>query len=332
MKIAIIGSKDFDSLEYHINDSLMYLGHKIFHVDIKDVMKIPYKYNYWASKLIPKYDALIFNKIAEQVIGFKPDLVIGTYRFINPLCVSLIKNALPYTKIIHINPDQLTTLEHQQIFASNYDAYFTKDKFILDFMKNKMNLNAFYLPEALNLRIHKSPNKNRLDLERELDIDVVAFGTMYPYRAKLISELIKKEIKMTLFGVPDKRFPREDITSAFTNEYITGARKADVLYGSKIVLNNFHYAEIYSANVKYFEIAGIGGFQICDYKNVLEEYSCIDVLKYTFKSVDEAAELIKYYLNRPIERHELATLQQQYFLKHHNYEVRMEEILKQTFK
>lgn len=40
MKVAIIGSKDFDSLEYHIHDSLSFLGHDVFHVDIKDVINI----------------------------------------------------------------------------------------------------------------------------------------------------------------------------------------------------------------------------------------------------------------------------------------------------
>ena len=65
MKIAIIGSKEFDSLEYHIHDSLKFLGHKVVHIDISDVIKIPYKYNYWATKLFTKYDEFVFNKIAK---------------------------------------------------------------------------------------------------------------------------------------------------------------------------------------------------------------------------------------------------------------------------
>lgn len=327
MKVALLGSKDFDSLEYHLHDSLTFLSHEVFHIDIKDVINIPYRYNYWATKLFPKYDVYIFNSIADKIIEQSPDLVICTYRFIHPDCISKIKSDLPKVPVIHINPDQLTTLEYQQIFASPYDAYFTKDPYIVEFMRDKMQLNALYLPEALNPRVHKCPDVERFELEKKIGIDVVAFGTIYPYRAKMVSELIKQGIDVTLFGVPDRRFPKAEITNSFRNEYITGDRKAEVLYGSKIVFNNFHYAEIQSANVKFFEISGIGGFQICDYKPTLEEYSKIDVNKFTYKTLDEAIELIKYYLPRVEERHLLAKEQMEYFQQNHTYEHRINSIL-----
>lgn len=327
MKIALLGSKDFDSLEYHIHDSLTFLGHQVFHIDIKDVVKIPYRYNYWGMKLLPKYDLSVFKKIAVRIIDEKPDLVIGTYRFIHPEFIRMIKAALPKTPVVHVNPDQMTTLEHQQIFASPYDAWFTKEKYMLAFMRDKMKLNAFYLPEALNPRVHKPFSGDRSTTENNVGIDVVTFGTMYPYRAKMVSELVNSGLDVTLFGVPDKRFPREEIVKNFKNEYITGERKSEILTGSKVIFNNFHYAEVNSANVKYFEIAGIGGFQICDYKPVLEEYSALDVKDYTYKTLDEAVELIKHYLPRRELRHEMAEKQMKHFHKHHTYEHRMKEIL-----
>lgn len=327
MKIALIGSKDFDSLEYHIQDTLKVLGHEVFHVDISDVISIPYKYNYFAQKFLTKYDEFVFDKIAKKVIEQNPDLVIATYRFIHPNCIKKIKANLRNAKVIHINPDAITTFEYQQVFASDYDAYFTKDPFIVSFMKDKMKLNAFYLPEALNPRIHKPINVNRVQLEKEVDIDVVMFGTMYPYRARMASEIIRAGIDVTLFGIPDKRFPREEITNNFRNEYITGDRKAEVLLGSKIVLNNFHYAEINSANVKFFEINGIGAFQLCDYKAVLEEYSKVDVEKFTYKTIDEAIEKIKYYLDKPEERYEISNMQREHFHKNHTYDIRLKKLL-----
>lgn len=326
MKITLLGSKDFDSLEYHIQDTLTFLGHEVFHIDIKDVVKIPYRFNYWGMKLLPKYDLSVFKKIAARIIEEKADLVIGTYRFIHPECIRMIKAAMPNVPVIHINPDAITTFEHQQIFVSPYDAYFTKDPFIVDFMKNKMKLNAYYLPEALNPRVHKQFSGDRNTTEQTVGMDVVTFGTMYPYRAKMVSELINSGLNVALYGVPDKRFPRVEIVNNFKNEYITGERKSEILTGSKVIFNNFHYAEINSANVKYFEIAGIGGFQICDYKPVLEEYSALDVKDYTYKTLDEAIELIKHYLPQKELRHEMAEKQMKHFHKHHTYEHRMKEI------
>lgn len=328
MKIAIIGNKDFDSLEFHLNDSLSHLGHTIFHIDIKDVISIPYKYNYWIQKLSSRYDKYIFGKIAERIIDEKPDLVIGTYRFIHPECIKTIKKALHKIPVIHINPDQLTTLEYQQIFVSPYDAYFTKDPFIVDFMKNKMGLNTYYFPEAFNQRIHcfNVDDSARKNLEKEIDIDVVCFGTMYPYRAKMVEQLLGNGVDVKLFGTPDRRFSSERINHCFQNEFITGKRKAEVLLGSKIVFNNFHYAEIESVNVKFFEIAGIGAFQICDYKQTLDEYTGVPSNKFTYKNINEAIELIRYYVNRQEERYELSKSQQKHFLENHTYDIRMRQL------
>ncbi|WP_291087530.1 MULTISPECIES: CgeB family protein [unclassified Empedobacter] len=327
MKIALLGSKDYDSLEFHINDSLTHLGYNVFHIDIKDVISLPYRYNYWAQKIFKKYDEYVFDQIAKRIIDESPDLVICTYRFIHPSCIKKMKLALVNAKIIHINPDALTTFENQQIFASPYDAYFTKDPFIVNFMKSKMGLNTFYFPEALNSRIHKPFEGSRKKLEDDLDLDVVTFGTMYPYRAKMISNLLNADINVSLYGTQDKRFATPQISKQFKNEFITGSRKAEIIYGSRIVFNNFHYAEIESANVKFFEIYGIGGFQICDFKPTLQEYSVIDVKEFTYNSIDEAIELIKYYLPRQDLRFELAKKQMNHFQKFHSYDVRMKDLL-----
>ncbi len=323
MKVTLFGSKDFDSLEFHLNDSFVFLGHNVVHIDINDIILVPYKYNYFASKFIKQYDEYLFRKVAQKIIESDPELVVCTYRFINPICIHLIKRALPNVKVIHINPDQLTTLEYQQIFVSAYDAYFTKDPFIVNFMKNKMSLNAYYLPEAFNSRVHKMPVVDRFEQERKINIDVVAFGTMYPYRANMIGKLLNAGIDVSLFGTPDRRFATPEIESVFRKEYITGDRKAEVLYGSKVVFNNFHYAEIESANVKFFEIAGIGGFQICDFKPILEEYSAIPTEQFTYKTIGEAIDLIRFYLDKPQLRYELAAKQHEHFLANHTYENRI---------
>lgn len=331
MKIAIIGSKDFDSLEYHLNDTLETMGHEIFHVDLNDVIPVNIRYNQLLRLLSKKYDDYIFNKIANKVIESKPDLVIAVYRFIHPNCIKTIKSNLKNVKVIHINPDAITTFDLQQIFASEYDAWYTKDPFIVDFMKNKMKLNTFYFPEALNPKVHKPYEGDRVDTEKKVDIDVVSFGNMYPYRQKMLEEIIKSGVNLSIFGVHNKRFFNPLIKENFRNEFITGDRKAEIITGSKIVFNNFHYAEIESVNVKFFEINGIGGFQLCDYKKVLEEYSPIDPEKYSYKSIDEAIEKIKYYLEHPQERYEIANLQCEHFHENHTYEVRLNEVLNYFF-
>jgi spore maturation protein CgeB len=278
MKIVIIGSSGFDTLEYHFSDAFKRLGHDVSILDLTSVVPVKYSINYHAIKYLKRYDEYIFERLARKVIELKPDLVIGTYRFINPICIKIIRKELPGVPAIQINPDALTTFEYQQVFASPYDFFFTKDPYIVDFMRQKMKLNAVYQPEAFNPKIHVKPTLDRAQLEAKTNIDVLTFGHIYPYRSKMIQALIDAGIKVTLFGKRDKRFATPEIDQHFRNEWITGEVKSNLLYGSKIVFNNLHYAEIESVNCKFFEIYGIGAFQICDYRPIINEYSKLIVL------------------------------------------------------
>lgn len=325
MKIAIIGSKGFDTIEFHTADALRDLGHDIFHVDMSDFINLKYLYNYWFSKFVPKYVDVLFGNLAKKVIDFKPDLVIATYRFAPQSAIEKIKKELIGIPVVQLNPDALTTFEKQQVFYSPYDFYFTKDPYIVNFMKIKAGLNVHYLPEAFNPKVHKMPDKDRLQLEREIDVDVVAFGSIYPYRARMLKKLIASGINVTVFG--NNQNPDQELKKSFRNEWITGERKSEVLVGSKIVFNNFHYAEIDSVNCKFFEIAGAGGFQICDYKPIVKEYSIIDPAKFTFNHIDEAVEHLKYYLQHPQLRYDMAEEQRLHFLGNHTYQIRVKQML-----
>ncbi|QEK52209.1 glycosyltransferase [Pedobacter aquae] len=330
MKVALIGNKGFDTIEYHTADALKHLGHHVYHVDMSDQIDIKYLYNYWFSKFIPHYVEYLFNNLAKKIISYEPDLVIGTYRFIPIVTIQKIKAALNGIPIVQLNPDALTTFEKQQIFYSPYDFFFTKDPYIVDFMKKKASLNAHYLPEAFNQRVHKMPKKSRTDLERDINIDVLAFGSIYPYRARLLKKLISVGLRPTIFG--DNQTKDQELKEFFKNEWITGDRKSEVLVGAKIVFNNFHYAEIDSVNCKFFEIAGAGGFQICDWKPTINEYSAIDSSCFTFGCIDQAIEHINYYINKPALRYEMATLQREHFLLNHTYDVRVKQMLDIVYK
>jgi spore maturation protein CgeB len=154
---------------------------------------------------------------------------------------------------------------------------------------------------------------------------VLIFGNMYAYRVRIIEQLLKLGIKTRIFGWPGPFMPK-DIRS-LVNPPIYGAEKARKLYGARIVLNCFHYAEIESVNCKYFEIGGIGAFQLCDYKQCLDEYSPVDSRKYSFQTMDKCMELIKYYLDRPDERNVIADTHKEHFVLHHTYEHRINKIL-----
>lgn len=119
MKIVIVGSKSFDSLEYNLNETFNQQGHSC---SIVDIYSSSVSTNKWlrtfdtlARRYSETYDRSVFNRVLDSVLRRDPDLVIGVYRFIHPELVRIIK--LNRIHIIHINPDQLTTLERLQLFV-----------------------------------------------------------------------------------------------------------------------------------------------------------------------------------------------------------------------
>lgn len=329
MRVSLFGSKDVDSIEFHLADSFKFLGHDVFHLDVVDLLPVKYRYFYWGTKVFPKLDTYIFTKAAKRIAESNPDLIICTYRFIHPSCIYAIKKLLPNIPVVQINPDALTTFEQQQIFASPYDFYFTKDPYMVSFMKVKMGLNAFYLPESFNQRFHIRPLLSKKEAEEQTKIDVLSFGTMYPYRTNMLKKLVGAGLNITMFGTKDRFFP-SDLKPYYKNEFITGERKAQLLFGSKIIFNNFHYAEIDSVNCKFFEIAGCEGFQICDYRRTIDEYSIIPSSTFAYTSIDDAIDKIRFFLSNDDLRYELSHKQYNHFLKNHTYDHRVKQLLEIT--
>lgn len=295
MKIAIIGANRYDSFEYNLNESFNFNGHAA------QIFDLPQNRS---NSISIKFNEDIFFNMATEVDRYHPDLIIAVYRFIHPCFVKRVKK-MGYS-IIHINPDALTTFQHQQLFVEAYDVYFTKDPYIKRFMEANLKLNVKLYNEAFNRRLHVKPDVDKLEYEKEFDIDVMTYGVLYPYRNRFLRILAEHEIDITLFGDASHPFFDKSLEQYYSGYYITGESKAKLLYGSKIVLNNLNYAEIESVNNRFFETNGSGAFQLSDYRPVLKDLLPIDPESVSFRSVDEAVEKIKFYLQHPEERVEIA--------------------------
>lgn len=332
MKIVIIGSRNFDSLEYNLNEAFNFNGHECQIFDIYDnwyynqsqLRVATRSLDILCRRYSDKYDNNVFERLTKRVLKHKPDLVIGVYRFIHPCLVEKIKKAK--IKIIHINPDALTTFELQQLFVEPYNVYFTKDAYILQFMRDNLKLNVKWYSEAFNTRIHSKPVDNKDIIEDKWNVDVLAFGNLYPYRNRMLYYLKEHNISITLYG-SKCRFFLSDLDDVFQHKYIVGKEKSEILYGSKIVFNNLHYAEIESVNNKFFEINGSGAFQLCDYRPILKDLLPIDPELVSYRNIDDAIDKLRYYLNNPQERYEICDRIYTHFQSRYNYDVLINYIL-----
>ena len=182
-----------------------------------------------------------------------------------------------------------------------------------------MKLNVKLYNEAFNKRIHIKPQVEKSVLEDKYNIDVLAFGNLYPYRNRMLLYLKEHGISLSLFGSKCRFFPKE-LDACFQYKYISGQEKAEILYGTKIVFNNLHYAEIESVNNKFFEINGSGAFQLCDYRPILKDLLPIDPELVSYKNIDEAIEKIGYYLKHPEDRYKISEQIYDHFIDRYNYD------------
>jgi spore maturation protein CgeB len=339
MKFVVLGENKYDTTGYHISDALIQLGHEVILIPISDAYPTivnnlgvyGFKVYYYMELGFQTVDNFKTKTLSTLVIDEKPDVLISLYWNINPKFTQILKNKIPSTILVHFNSDAVTNFQRQQLLVSNYDFYFTKDKFILDFLKNHVGKNTHYMPDYFNPRVHKKIERDKIELENEMNIDVSVYGNLYPYRTVILNYLKKNGVNFSIFGNKGPYFPAE-LELEFKNEHIKGERKAQIIYGSKVIFNNFHYAEIEGVNKKYFEIFGMGGVQVCTYKPILKEYSPVDPELYSFKNRDEALEKIQFYLNNPYERVKLSDTMYKYFKEFHTIDIRIKQILDIVFK
>ena len=263
--------------------------------------------------------------LANDIDQYQPDLIMVVYRIIHPDFVIQMKKR-GYI-VIQVNPDPIITFHLQQLFVAEYDVYFTKDPFIKRFMESNLKLNVKLYNEAFNKRMHIKPDADKLEYEKEFDIDVMTYGTYYPYRNRMLRILADNGIDLTLFGNTNVPFYDTSLDEYHSDYYITGESKSKVMYGSKIVLNTLVYTEVESVNMRFFEANGSGAFQLLDYRPILKDLLPIDPELVSFKSIDEAIEKIKYYLQRPEERVAIAQKTYDHFINNYTYDHLIQYIL-----
>jgi spore maturation protein CgeB len=101
-----------------------------------------------------------------------------------------------------------------------------------------------------------------------------------------------------------------------------------ILHRSKITLNHhIDMADGYANNMRLFEATGVGTLLLTDGKANLGEMFEPDREVATYRTSDECAELIDYYIAHDAERDAIARAGQRRTLREHSYDQRMQELV-----
>lgn len=335
MKVVIIGKRGYDTLEGNIAETLAHMGHEAHVVDIyQDIKWLKWSRSAGYALLQARYDLAVrtWKRLCNRVVALRPDCVIVTYREVVPEAVGELKQRLKDVPVVHLNPDHVSNLARQYILMSTYDAYFSKEPFLVKVMREQYSLSAYYLPESFNPRVHIKPDILKAQAEAADDVDLVVIANLNPYRVKFLEGLLatlRRNINIRIFGNP-KPLPwvGPRLRNIHGNKHLVGEEKARAFYGAKVALNTMHPSEFQGVNCRFFEALGSSAFLLTEDRPVISDLAVPDKEVVTFRNVEEAAAKIEYYLDHESERLAIAEAGYRRALRDHTYEKRIGEMMR----
>ena len=214
---------------------------------------------------------------------------------------------------------------------SDYDAYFTKEPFLVETMRELYGLNAYYLPESFNPRVHKKPQEPKTEAEKKCGVDLVVIANLNPYRVKFVECLIsavRRKLNIRIYG-DTKPLPwvGPKLRQFHGGKHLVGEAKAEAFYSAKIALNTMHPSEFYGVNCRFFEAIGSGAFLLTENRPTISQLVEPEFEVVTFENIDDAADKLEYYLDHEKERLAIAEAGYRRAMLDHTYEKRIEQIL-----
>lgn len=333
MNILVIGTFENESFASHISENLNHMDHN---VKIFDIM--PFRINYnnkyffrlnqLLQKILSIFSVISINKKRSKKIlkilnKSKIELIIVTHDFLLPKEVNLIKNSAN-VKIIMWFPDHIANFGKAYFMNSDYDFLFFKDPYIVITLSKILKSKIYYLPECFNEFKHKN---TVFKIENKYICDITTAGNFHSWRVAFFEHL--KDFNVKFWGSPPPVWmPVKVLNRYYQGRSVFNNEKAQAFLGAKIVLNNLHFAEVLSLNVRAFEAAGIGAFQMVDWRPEIDHLFIDGKEIITYKNIQDLKSKITYWLLNPDKRQDIANAGKQRAIKEHTYKHRLNLLIK----
>jgi spore maturation protein CgeB len=251
------------------------------------------------------------------------DIVLTCHDFLWPDEVAELKRRTGAIVVMWF-PDHLANFGKGFFMNAPYDGLFFKDPYIVHALSDTLHSPVYYLPECFNPHRHRLPPGESPGAEYRCDITTA--GNQHSWRVAFFKHLAGYDVK--LWGQPAPLWlPTDAIRVMYQGRGVLNEDKARAFLGAKIVLNNLHYGEIWGLNVRAFEAAGIGAFQMVDWRPGLCQLFEDGKELVSFRGMGNLKNKIDYWLDRPDDRSEIAAAGKRRAHAEHTYKLRLELLL-----
>jgi hypothetical protein len=164
---------------------------------------------------------------------------------------------------------------------------------------------------------------------REKDIPVSFVGSFFDVhkpRTALL-EYLSTRVPLCVWGpAPEGGFKSSSLAKCYKGP-AWGAEMFNILARSRMTVNHHGNVPPYANNQRLYEATGVGTLLVTDFKPNLHEMFEPGKEVLAYRSEEECAELIRYYLDHEDEREAVARAGQQRTLREHTYYHRMQELV-----
>jgi len=324
LRVIIDGPQFPDSFQRSISDNLKAMGHEVTCVQSnlsRRPGRIRYALRSHLAKAVPALERASWRRLIRTTRAVHPDLVLTDW-YTPPEVVRELKDVCT-AKVACWYVDSPMNLGRMYLLACPYDAVFTKETSLVAALREKLGLQAHYLPECCNPLAYRRVALSEQDYTK-YGCDLAAMGSMHYWRARMLEVFEGYDLK--IWGTNCPPWLVSPARQHYTNRYVAGEAKAKALLAAKIVINIIHLAEIDGVNGALFQIAGCGAFQIADWKPSLPKLFEPEREIVTFRTRQELKEKVDYYLAHPEERREIAGRAYVRAQREHTYEKRLGRI------
>jgi spore maturation protein CgeB len=182
---------------------------------------------------------------------------------------------------------------------------------------------AEFLPLAFEPSVLK-----RLNSEPKAE-GLVFIGTIsghHQERIRLLEE-VSRHAPLSCYGAGVETLAPDSPLRRIVQPPIWGYEMYRKLQQSQIALNiHIDIAEKYAANMRLYEATGVGTMLLTDWKENLNDLFEVGKEVMAYRTPEECAELVEYYVDHPAERETIAAAGQRRTLRDHTYEERMREL------
>ncbi len=163
---------------------------------------------------------------------------------------------------------------------------------------------------------------------KDIDFSFVGGISRHHGGAIPLLEYLTEQTDMRVFGYGVDSLPSTSPIRQRHGGEVWGMDMYRTLARSRITLNrHISVAENNANNMRLYEATGVGALLLTDRKDNLYELFEIGKEVVAYSSKEEAAELVRHYLNHPQEAERIAKAGQARTLREHTYAQRMQELV-----